>query len=39
MMMNTNLLGLYSRQRMERYWTTFDHDLYRRICEIKYQEI
>jgi len=31
--------GSFNTYQFNRFWTTFNHDLYNRICEIKMQEI
>lgn len=31
--------GSFDTYQYNRFWTTFNHDLYNRICEIKMQEI
>jgi hypothetical protein len=32
-------LGLFRDYQLNRYWDNFNFDLYKRICEIKMQEI
>jgi hypothetical protein len=34
-----SLVGSFNKYQVDRFWTSFDHDLYNRICEIKMQEI
>lgn len=34
-----SLVGSFSKYQVDRFWTTFNHDLYNRICEIKMTEI
>jgi hypothetical protein len=31
--------GAFSHYQRNRFWTSFNHDLYNRICEIKMQEL
>jgi hypothetical protein len=31
--------GSFNNYQVNRFWTTFNHDLYNRICEIKMQEL
>jgi hypothetical protein len=33
------LTGAFNRYQINRFWTTFNEDLYNRICEIKMNEI
>jgi hypothetical protein len=35
----TVLGGSFNKYQIDRFWTSFNHDLYNRICEIKMQEI
>jgi len=39
---NTTMMGLggsFNKYQIDRFWTSFNHDLYNRICEIKMTEI
>ena len=37
--MKTITLGLFRDYQLQRYWDNFDFDLYKRICEVKINEL
>jgi hypothetical protein len=33
------LVGSFNKYQIDRFWTSFNHDLYNRICEIKMTQL